>query len=92
MREQRPINKASNYEGSLELLETLLHMQGKRVLVIFDDSTRRIAKITKLIGHELKIGANGDRFVLDSIELDGDSGDLADLRRIVRIDVLKENE
>ena len=91
MREQRTIASIAEVEGSSELEATLFHLIGKRVRVIFDDSTRRVAKLTRLMGHEIKINGRGGRYKVDSLELDHDGGDLSDLRRVVSVDNLEES-
>ena len=91
MREQRTITKLEDIQGSGELETTLFHLIGKRVRVTFDDSTRRVAKLTRLIGHEIKINNRGGRYKVDSLELDHDSGDLSDLFRVVSVDNLEES-
>lgn len=91
MREQRTITTLEQIAGSGELETTLFHLIGKRVRVIFDDSTRRVAKLTRLVGHEIKINGRGGRYKVDSLELDHDSGDLSALVRVVSVDNLEEN-
>lgn len=91
MRQQRTITKLEELEGSAELETTLFHLLGKRVRVTFDDSTKRVARLTRLVGHEIKINGRGGRYKLDSLELDRDSGDLSTLDRVVSVDNLEEN-
>jgi len=91
MREQRTIKTLDEVKGSGEIEETLFHLIGKRVRVTFDDSTRRVALLTRLVGHEVKINKRGGRYKVDSLELDHDSGDLSDLRRVESVDNLEES-
>lgn len=69
-------------------LETLTFMVGKRIRVTFNDTAQRTAKLTRLYGHAFIVNGQSHTIV-DALELDSDSGDLAEMVRIVRIDNLE---
>lgn len=83
----RPLKEHEIIDAS-KTLETLAFLVGKRVRVTFNDTAKRTAKLTRLYGHTFAVNGQSHTIV-DALELDGESGDLAEMVRIVRVDNLE---